>query len=543
MALLFCAIGRISCAMKYYSAAKNPHFVGRQPYWQRLREIDSQNEAAIIVVYGRRRVGKTELVEQFFRERLLLKFEGLQPDRSTIRRGSAQEKQRQIHECLMRLGDYLERPAEYLRMRIERWRDFFGLLVPLLEKDPVVLYLDELQWLANYGDELLSELKPWWDDVLRHNPRLRIVISGSSPAFIVNQFLASSAMYNRSNHMMKLEPFDLAEIHQFLGKGHREAMLAAIAVGGIPEYLKQLTSGPSVYVDLCAKSFRPGGFFRVEKDRVFVSSMAANPHYEGIISYLARQGSATRGEIYKALTKKASPRAGSMQKGLKKKTARLPGGRFSAMLRDLVELDFVARNLPITTKIARAAASRRPAEPRSARYAICDEYLEFYYRFIDRLAEDIDSGLYQTNPVQAMNRSDFSTLMGFSFERWCRKNAHLIARRLGFGGVVRYNHGLWHQKDSVQIDLMYIRKDSVLIICEIKFNNESTLTRDVIRDVQKKIDIFMAAKPKYATYTVETALISTEPAPSAIRDEGYFTYLVTSQELLAVANGTYNSHP
>lgn len=514
--------------MKYYSVRKNPRFVGRQPYWQRLQEIDAQDEAAVIVIYGRRRVGKTELIEQFFRGRPLLKFEGLQPQRSTIRRGSEQEKRRQIQECLVRLGQYVERPHEYLHMRVERWRDFFGLLVPVLEKQPVVLYLDELQWLANYSDELLSELKPWWDDVLRHNTRLRIVISGSSPAFIVNQFLASSAMYNRSNHMMKLEPFDLAEIHQFLGKGHREAMLAAITVGGIPEYLKQVASGTSVYVSLCAKSFRPDGFFRVEKNRVFVSSMAANPHYEGIIDYLARHRSATRNEIYRALTTGET---------------RIPGGSFSAMLEDLVELDFVTRSLPVTTKIARAAAAKRPAEPRNARYVICDEYLQFYYRFIDRIAEDIDSGLYQKNPTQAISRSDFSTLMGFSFERWCRKNAHLIARRLGFGGVVKYNHGPWYQKDSVQIDLMYIRKDSVVIICEIKFNNDSALTREVIPDVQEKIDLFIAAEPRYARYTIETALISTEPAPSAIRDEAYFTYLVTSEELLAVASGTYAGGP
>ena len=115
----------------------------------------------------------------------------------------------------------------------------------------MVLYLEELQWMANYGDDLLSEFKPYWDDALRHNPRLRVVISGSSPSFIVNQFLASSAMYNRSNHMMKLEPFGLAEIKAFLGTGHRETMLAAVAVGGIPEYLKQLKTAAFVYIGLC----------------------------------------------------------------------------------------------------------------------------------------------------------------------------------------------------------------------------------------------------------------------------------------------------
>ena len=85
---------------------------------------------------------------------------------------------------------------------------------------------------------------------------------------------------------------------------------------------------------------------------------------------------------------------------------------------------------------------------------------------------------------------------------------------------------------------MFIRKDSKLIVCEIKYNNESVLTRQVIRDVQQKIDLFLAANPKYMRYTVETALITTEPIPESIRREGYFTYLVTSEELISAAGGS-----
>jgi Archaea bacterial proteins of unknown function len=129
--------------------------------------------------------------------------------------------------------------------------------------------------------------------------------------------------------------------------------------------------------------------------------------------------------------------------------------------------------------------------------------------------------------------------MGFSFERWCRRNEYLIARRLGFGDVVEYAYGPWYEKDAVQIDLMFIRKDSKLIVCEIKYNNESTLSRQIIRDVQQRLDLFLAANPKYARYTAETVLITTEPAPEAIRREGYFTYLVTSEELIALASAIH----
>jgi hypothetical protein len=214
---------------------------------------------------------------------------------------------------------------------------------------------EELQWLANYRDDFLSEFKPFWDDRLRHNPELRVIISGSSPAFIVNQFVSTSAMYNRSNHMLKLEPFELEEIAAFLRKGKRETLLAAITVGGIPEYLKQLKPASSVYTGLCEKSFVPGGFFRMEKDRMLVSSLAANRFYEDILDHLARHGHATREALHQATD------GGHRSKA---------GGSFTAALQDLVEVDFVEKYAPLTTK--------DPRRSRGVRYAIADEYLHFY---------------------------------------------------------------------------------------------------------------------------------------------------------------------
>lgn len=501
--------------VKYYVPIKNPEFVGREPYWQRLQEIDADKSASIIVVYGRRRVGKTELIEQFFRGRPMLKFEGLEPNAPDVRRGSPVERRRQINECVKRLGLYVGRRGKHATEPLETWSDFFRLLLPFLVDKAMVLYLDEIQWLANYSNELLGELKPFWDDVLRHNPRLRIMLSSSSSSFIVGQFSSASALYNRSSHMMKLEPFDLNEARQLLGKGSRETMLAAIAVGGIPEHLKQIKSSTSVFIGLCEKSFRPGAFFRLEKDQVFVSSMRGSRFYEGIVDHLARHGPATRSQLYQALTG-----------GDEHDT---PGGSFSRILEELVELDLVERQVPITVR------SRNPARSRHARYSLADEYLHFYYSLIESRKKDIDTGKYARDPVKAVSRANFSKLMGFSFERWCRKNEQLIARHLRFGGVVEYIYGPWFEQGVAQIDLMFIRKDAKLIICEVKYNIDTRLTPDVILDVQEKVDAFLARHPRYASYTPETALITMEPIPQALKNEAYFTYLITCDDLMATA--------
>ena len=361
-------------------------------------------------------------------------------------------------------------------------------------------------------DEFLSELKPFWDDTLRHNSGLRLIISGSAPAFIVNQFLSNSAMYNRSNHMLKLEPFAPGEIAQFLKKGARENLLGGIAVGGIPEYLKQVRSAPSVYLGLCTRAYQPTGFFRMEKDRIFVSSLSANRSYEDILDYLAKHRYATRDSLYKALTKTKSGYA---------------GGSFSSMLQELVEVGFIEKYAPLTSKT--------PGTSRVARYAIADEYLHFYYRFIEPKIAAIDAGKFARNPTAAINPQDFSKLLGFSFERWCRRNEALLAERMRFGGVVDYTHGAWFGKpsaeaDGAQIDLMYIRRDAKIIVCEIKYNINAPLTRKVFSEVQQKLDLFIAHNPRYRRHTFETALITAEPVSEKLAAEGFFTYLIAAAE-------------
>jgi hypothetical protein len=321
-------------------------------------------------------------------------------------------------------------------------------------------------------------------------------------------------MYNRSNHMIELKPFEPREIAEFLQKGPRESLLATIAVGGIPEYLKQIRNAPSVYLGLCERSYRPGEFFRMEKERIFVSSLAANRFYQDVLDFLARHRQASREELHKAISGKRTAYA---------------GGSFTDVLDELVEVGFVEKYAPLTVA--------NPRTSHAARYAIADEYLHFYYRFIENKIGAIDAGKFISNPSSGLNRQDFNKLMGFSFERWCRKNEALIARHMKFGGVVDYLHGAWYERSGtnsvgLQIDLMYIRKDSKIILCEIKYNSDAPVNRKVIKEVQEKLDRFTTNNPKYRRYTLETALITAEPVSEKLATEGFFTYLITAEDLL-----------
>lgn len=493
--------------MNYYQTTKNQHFIGRRREFDRLDEITQPERASIIIVYGRRRVGKTELIEQYFINKPILKFEGIQPDKKK-KKSLYQEKIYQISRCTQLLAQYTGNPV-YKELKLESWAKFFELLTPFVLKEEIILYFEELQWLAHYQDEFLSELKPFWDDKWRHNKRLKLIFSGSSPSFIVSQFMANRAMYGRSTHQLSLKPFSLGEIAEFLkGYGKREIMLANLIVGGIPEYLKLLKSSRSVLDQITRHSFLRDGFLTVEKDRIFVSSLAFNKHYEAIVDFLAKRNFATRDEISLAL----------------KGTIR-PGGNFTLLLDDLEQCSFITKYRPLLSKESTT----------QIRYAVSDPYLRFYFKFIKPQLKNIQKDKFEKDPLRALNRDSFRISMGFAFERWCVENEHLLARIMNFDNI-EYQAGSYFSKKldeqipGFQIDLIYLRQDNRIIIAEIKYG-DSFDKRDVIYETEKKINLFKAHNPRYKNYTFEKALITTEEVVKDKRLKEFFDYLIDYNSL------------
>jgi uncharacterized protein len=274
--------------MKYYKPPLNLKFVGREKEIGSLKKIESRKKSSLVVVHGRRRVGKTELIEQYFRESNLLKFEGLQLNSTSQTRERTSECQAQINHCIATLGRYAGQEALFKSVKCQNWSEFFELLTPFVSAQKVTLYFEETQWLASYKDEFCARMKPYWDDIWRHNSNLTVVLSGSSPSFLVSQFLANKALYNRSNDLIQLEPFTLEEVNQYLGRlGKKEKLLAICSVGGIPEYLNRIMQNTSILNGLCEESFTKNGYFVDEYNRVFVSSLSESFHYRKVIELLS----------------------------------------------------------------------------------------------------------------------------------------------------------------------------------------------------------------------------------------------------------------
>ncbi|HLJ31444.1 MAG TPA: ATP-binding protein [Candidatus Babeliales bacterium] len=473
------------------------NFIGRIAELERLHAIGTAGNAAIIIMYGRRRIGKTELCEQAFRDRNLLKFEGIE----------GLSHKAQLAHAITQLAKYAESRL-LTKTTVHNWKEFFELLYDYTRRGTWTIYLEELQWLARYDDTLIAELKYVWDNFFRHNPKLVIILCGSAPSFMIDHVVHSKALYNRSQYEMHLKEFNVYETKEFLKKrSNREVFDAYLTVGGVPEYLKWIGKESSVFISLCKHSFTSGSFFSREYERIFTSSMSNNKYYRAIIDILSTKKFATRTELAELLGVSS-------------------GGSLTNVLLDLEKSGFIAHyypfNLEETTMLTR--------------YAIDDNYMHFYGKFIKPLHKNIESGTYDNNPRAALKVDSYLKWLGFAFERFCRKYHHIIAKILYFSGV-HYRSGVFFSRATdkenpgYQIDLIFDRADNVYTICEMKYLQGKVGT-SVIAEFEKKLSLF----PNKGNKTIHKVLICSEGAEDALIKRAYFDDIITCAQILDPRN-------
>ena len=238
--------------------------MGREYEIQRLEEIAASDRASIIVVYGRRRVGKTTLLHRVFDDRNLIRFEGLEN----------QPQSRQLEHFTHQLSARFNDP-KLAKLKLTNWVEAFTILNDYVQSGTWTVYLEELQWLANYEHTLISDLKYVWDNFFEKNRKLILILCGSSPSFMIEKVMRSKALYNRSQHELPIGELDFERATQLLPAttSIEEKLDEYLAVGGIPLDMRQLSIRSSVYLSLCSLCFEPGGFFSEEADRIFAPTL------------------------------------------------------------------------------------------------------------------------------------------------------------------------------------------------------------------------------------------------------------------------------
>jgi AAA+ ATPase superfamily predicted ATPase len=327
-----------------------------------LRDLLASPRAELVIVYGRRGVGKSALIEQALTEA------GIQHVYYRATRRTLPLQLTALTEAAR--GAY---PGAFLGQDFTSVPVFLDFLAHLAgerqvanDPEPVAVVLDELPYLADADPGLLTVIQHWWD-AHKRQPNLKLFLAGSYMAFMERQVLDISApLYNRRTAAMRLEPMGYADAALFFPRYTTREKLEAYAIlGGMPSYLEQFDSEKSIEANLLATALRRNTYLSEEPDWLLLEDLRRDITYGSILRAVA-SGERRPSDIARAIGKESAQSV-------------------APQLETLRDLGLVAREVPITEK--------RLARSRNSLYFLADHYLNFWYRFVDPHRSLVAQGL------------------------------------------------------------------------------------------------------------------------------------------------------
>ncbi len=434
----------------YHSARP---IIGRVEEMRLLKQQLNRSEYSLVAIYGRRRVGKTYLIENILAEHT--------KNRRCVLlclTGSLDEKQEPISPAQL-IMDFRVSCIRYLDddPSIHTSAEIFPYLARLAAKCakenlPLVLFLDEFPWLSMVKDENFDFLRSF--DHLLNNVLIpggaKIFLSGSATTWMLHNLIyAKSGLAKRLTLKRKLSPFNLREIHQYLGHrgidySHYSLIELYMAIGGIPYYLEKLEADKSLAENLHDLVVANSGILSGEKE------------YDHLFSYLFKDPSYYK-KLVGLFTKSRCGLAIGTIKELMEgdKRSPKPSKKLLDALASLYESDILDKRTQFCNKA------------KGVYYFLQDEYIRFYNKWIASQEVSTLQGL-----VRLLDSPSYRSFSGFNFELLCFKHVRELTSALGIGGIEVSPH-IYYQKDVCQIDLLLDRADHLVTICEAKFKTNA----------------------------------------------------------------------
>ncbi len=438
--------------------------IGRKIEQQRLSHLLDSKEAEFLVVYGRRRVGKTFLIRNYFKEQFAFYHTALSP----LELEDKELLQAQLQNFASSLRNY---GAEIDEVPTD-WLSAFDILIELLKKkestEKQVVFLDEMPWLDTPKSGFITAFEHFWNGWAAGQDNLLLVVCGSATTWIVDKLLANKGgLYNRVTREMHLSPFTLAECEEYY-REHQIVMdrydqtQCYMAIGGIPYYMSFIEPGMSLAQNLDHLFFSKQGKLTLEFNRLFGSIFSSPQQYKQVIRLLANY------------------REGLKREEIAKELGLSSGGTLSKLLEALVVSDFV-------TRYTYFGKSKREVY-----YKLTDFYSLFYIRFVEKQRK--------TNPEFWQNNQQSASAnawRGLAFEDVCMVHSEQIRRALGIEGI-QVDFSPWHyvptdkNEKGAQIDLLINRSDRIINICEMKFCvSDYRIDKKTDANIRNKIQVVM----------------------------------------------------
>lgn len=483
--------------------------MGRVEERRVLSEAARVDRAALVAMYGRRRVGKTHLVRNHLQPLAGTYFEAIGQH--------AAPKEVQLDNFRQRLEAFFGHRLP----RLDDWREALSLLgdgvITAAERKPtkpVVVFFDELPWMATHRSGLLPAIDYLWNSRLSRVPNLVWVLCGSAASFMLDRLVnAKGGLHNRITHRLRLEPFELGEVRELLARrglrrGTMQAVELYMALGGIPYYLLQVPSGMSASQAIGHVCFGRAGQLEGEFGRLFASLFDDAGEHERLVRAAATsRGGMSRDELIAAA-------------GLRS------GGRATRWLDELEATGFLARFVPYGRT------------SRDTSYRVIDEYSLFYLRWIEPAPASSFGARGTKHWISKANSPAFRAWAGYAFEGICLKHVTQIEKALGIDTMAN-EVGTWRHVPrrgapddaGAQVDLLFDRPDGIINLCEIKYAAEEfVLTKAHAKDLVTRAEIFRARTN--TKKEVVTTLITTLGLRPGLWNDEVIDSVVTAEQLM-----------
>lgn len=468
-------------------------FIGRKKELEDLNLLHKKKSASFVVVHGRRRIGKSRLIQEFTKGKNSWVFSGIPPVKGIT-------KQRQIDTFATQMSQNLQMP----KLKVTEWSDIFWHLGTQAKDRPIIIVLDEISWMASKDPDFLGHLKNAWDLYFSRNPKLILIVCGSVSSWIAENILSSTGFLGRISLDLMLEELPLVECQEFWeGKkiSSYEKFKLLSVTGGIPKYLEEVIPEEPAEANIHRMCFQPAGLLFREFDQIFSDLFSKkSPTYRKIVQTLSG-GALTLSDICQAL---------KIEKG----------GAISKYLKNLVLAGFVTVNNTWNLENKKM--------PKVKHFRLSDNYLRFYAKYIEPNKEKIEMNLFDSPSLAQLPA--WETIMGFQFENLVLSNLKRLFQILKIDSRDVVMAGPFVQqatkrKKGCQIDLLIQTKHRSLYLCEIKFH-ANPVKKDVIEEIQEKID--RIALPR--SYSVRSVLIHVNGVNPGVTDSEFLSHIVDFSE-------------
>lgn len=442
--------------------------VGRSIEKEKLQEALYSHRSELVAIYGRRRIGKTHLIREFYSKYFTFSFTGL-------RNGSRSE---QLENFMIELRGF---SGEFHDEKPENWLQAFSILKQYLigirkTKKKKVIFIDEFPWVDTLRSGFLPAFENFWNTYCTSRIDLIVVICGSAASYMIKKIIRNrGGLHNRITRKIKLEPFKLEEVKEFftykkIDLPDIEILKIYMALGGVAEYLEYVQPGDSSVTAIDRICFQKGAQLEYEFNEVFKSLFEEGSYHEQIIQALSN-----------------GPKKGMTRDEMLVEKQLSSGGQFSKSLMELIESGFVEKYPSFRSK------------RKTTLYRIFDEFCLFHLQFMAPYKGNRWPQLYKKN--------EYSSWCGYAFEMICYKHIEHIKREMKIDQIDSKNYS-WSNKNA-QIDLV-IDRDDMVNLCEIKFyNDEFTIDSDYAAKLRKKETQFKADTKMRKGKGVNTVMITT----------------------------------